>query len=480
MALNEERTNILIAPDSSQQYGSVTAIHPEDLRVYKRRWYIIFVYFLCAALNGMKWNTWSPIQGTAQVAFGWSDGTITLLVAWSPIVFTIILAPVSWLMDAKGLRAATLLLAVSNFAAAAFQAIPLTNIKWQTVLVHLGMIVGDVGAPVAMALGPLISAAWFPPQQRTIATAVASLSSYVGVGLAFIVGPLLVPDVVNKDNYIGKSINYTKIRNNMTNVQLQFLKDKIMQLMYIELGVTTLLLLVVIGYFPKKPPSPPSLTATTDRLNFKDGFKRLISNKQFMLLLFINGITIGVYNGWASILDLNLSQFGLGEKTAGWLGFGTSMIGIVSGIGLSWLADHVSHHMKAIQLVLLFAAAVSYTLFTLICARYIPYNKSVLFITCILGGFFTNGTIPLFFEMAVETAYPVAEGITSTLLIGFANVPQMIFYVFPMLSNIGLQWINWCILITYAVCVPLLALWKERYYRSEVDDRKIGVSNGPS
>ena len=102
MALNEERTNILIAPDSSQQYGSVTAIHPEDLRVYKRRWYIIFVYFLCAALNGMKWNTWSPIQGTAQVAFGWSDGTITLLVAWSPIVFTIILAPVSWLMDAKG------------------------------------------------------------------------------------------------------------------------------------------------------------------------------------------------------------------------------------------------------------------------------------------------------------------------------------------------------------------------------------------
>lgn len=102
MALNEEITNILIAPDSSQQYGSVTAIHPEDLRVYKRRWYIIFVYFLCAALNGMKWNTWSPIQGTAQVAFGWSDGTITLLVAWSPIVFTIILAPVSWLMDAKG------------------------------------------------------------------------------------------------------------------------------------------------------------------------------------------------------------------------------------------------------------------------------------------------------------------------------------------------------------------------------------------
>ena len=236
----------------------------------------------------------------------------------------------------SGLRAATLLLAVSNFIAAAFQAIPLTNLKWQTMLVHLGMIVGDVGAPVAMALGPLISAAWFPPHQRTTATAVASLSSYVGVGLAFIVGPLLVPDVGNPSNNIGKSIDYNKIRNNMTKEQLQSLKDNIMHLMYIELGATTLLLLVVIVYFPRKPPLPPSLTATIDRLDFKNGIKRLVSNKQFLLLLFINGITLGVYNGWASILDLNLSQFGLGEKIAGWLGFGTSMIGIVSGIGLSW------------------------------------------------------------------------------------------------------------------------------------------------
>ena len=149
----------------------------------------------------------------------------------------------------SGLRAATLLLAVSNFVAAAFQAIPLTNLKWQRVLVHLGMIVCDVGAAVAMALGPLISAAWFPPHQRTTATAVASLSSYVGVGLASIVGPLLVLDVGNPgNNMIGKGNDYNKIRHNMTKEQLQSLKDKIMHLMYIELGATTLLFLVVIVY----------------------------------------------------------------------------------------------------------------------------------------------------------------------------------------------------------------------------------------
>ena len=97
-----EKTKVLIAPDSSYQYGSVGPIHQGDFKVYKRRWYIMLVFFFCSALNGLKWNTWSPIQGTSQVVFGWSDTTITLLVAWSPIVFIIIFVPVSWLMDSKG------------------------------------------------------------------------------------------------------------------------------------------------------------------------------------------------------------------------------------------------------------------------------------------------------------------------------------------------------------------------------------------
>ena len=135
------------------------------------------------------------------------------------------------------------------------------------------------------------------------------------------------------------------------------------------------------------------------------------------------------------------------------------------------LADHLSGRMKAIQFFLLAGATISYGLFTFICAGIIPYNKAILFLTCILAGFFTNGTIPLFFEMAVETAYPVAEGITSGFVTVAANLLQLVFYIFPMLPNCGLKWINWCIFITYALSVPLLALWRERYYRSEVDDQ---------
>ena len=127
--------------------------------------------------------------------------------------------------------------------------------------------------------------------------------------------------------------------------------------------------------------------------------------------------------------------------------------------------------MKAIQFVLLVGTAGCLALFTLMCAGIIPYYKAVLFLTFILGGFFANGAVPLFFEMAVETAYPVAEGITSGFLTMSCNVLMLVFYIFPLLPKFGLKWINWCALATYTACVPLLALWRERYHRLEADDQ---------
>ena len=107
MSSPKVETNILINSSDrdvqySGQYGTLGSIHREKFKVYKRRWYILLLFFICSAVNGMKWNTWSPIQGTSQVVFGWSDTTITLLVAWGPIVYIVLFLPVSWLMDAKG------------------------------------------------------------------------------------------------------------------------------------------------------------------------------------------------------------------------------------------------------------------------------------------------------------------------------------------------------------------------------------------
>lgn len=43
-----------------------------------------------------------------------------------------------------------------------------------------------------MGAPPLVSSTWFPPSQRATATAISSLTSYVGISISFGVGPFVL------------------------------------------------------------------------------------------------------------------------------------------------------------------------------------------------------------------------------------------------------------------------------------------------
>ena len=46
----------------------------------------------------------------------------------------------------------------------------------------------------------MLSATWFPPNQRTTATSIQATSNYAGVALSFVLGPKMVSDDVNTPN----------------------------------------------------------------------------------------------------------------------------------------------------------------------------------------------------------------------------------------------------------------------------------------
>ena len=96
----EERANLLRSDD--RRYKSLGSVHQNKCKVYKRRWYILIVFSICASLNNLIWNTWGPIQGTSKVVFGWDNTTITLMADWGPISFVVAVVPMCWLMDMKG------------------------------------------------------------------------------------------------------------------------------------------------------------------------------------------------------------------------------------------------------------------------------------------------------------------------------------------------------------------------------------------
>lgn len=58
-----------------------------------------------------------------------------------------------------------------------------------------GQLLNGLAGPVTQAAPTLLSATWFPREQRTTSTAVAALCGSLGVAMSFVIGPLVIKDI---------------------------------------------------------------------------------------------------------------------------------------------------------------------------------------------------------------------------------------------------------------------------------------------
>ncbi|XP_028404834.1 solute carrier family 49 member 4 homolog isoform X2 [Dendronephthya gigantea] len=438
----------------------------KQLKVYKKRWYILLVYCVNVILQNVMWNTWGPIEATARAVYKWDSYVIDLLAAWGSMMYCVTMVPFAWVMDVKGLRVTMLLSAGMAVVGSVLRSIPVGNTQVSTILIHCGQIIIDLMGPVCMAAPPLLSSTWFPPHQRTTATAIMTVAYYVGTAGSFLIGPAFVDDV--------KTTDIPKVGDNyrLNTTEEDKYQTQISSLLYFEAALQVAVFILIAVYYPSRPPIPPSASAGTGRIDFKSGAKALLKNYNFLLLSIIYGASTGVYGGWCSVLYQNLSDYGISvdEKFAAWLGFVAVISGSISGVLFSSLADHFSRHMKSFLIVFM---ALSF--FTTLSICYIftgvfAFNEILVYVVFGLSGFFLIGTVPFFFELGVEIAYPVAEGITSGVTTFFNNFLQTIFLAVP-LGNLGTKWMLWTTVITCAVSTVLLLFVKEEYNRSSVDQR---------
>ena len=88
--------------DKYHNNGSLAPTTFAQFKIYKRRWYVLFVFTAEALIYNMAWNTWAPIQEPCKIAFGWTDFDLLLLTSWAAISLILTSAPFTWLMDTKG------------------------------------------------------------------------------------------------------------------------------------------------------------------------------------------------------------------------------------------------------------------------------------------------------------------------------------------------------------------------------------------
>ena len=228
-------------------------------KVYRARWYVLFAFSLVSLLQSMIWLTYSPVAETTKRYYGLcktdaecksengpGQSTVDLFLNWGPIMYLLTVFPTMWLATRKNaLRRIVLLSVFLETAAVALRALPTLIFTpdqgnpppWYMIpCVHLGQICNAAVGPLVMATCTLLSASWFPAHERGTATSIAVVANNIGSFTGFF-GAFVVNDSVHN----------------------------LPRLLWIHFGIVMVALVLVLAYFPAKPPTPPSSSSVARR-----------------------------------------------------------------------------------------------------------------------------------------------------------------------------------------------------------------------
>jgi len=180
------------------------------------------------------------------------------------------------------------------------------------------------------------------------------------------------------------------------------------------------------------------------------------------------GILSGVFYGWNSILSIALKPIGYSQSLSGCLGMAMTVIAVVGGVGLGKIGD-ITHRLRLIILVVVVAATLLYILFTALADSLERGDTAIIlsFIFGSLAGGLIGSIPPLFYELGVETTYPVSEEVSGAMIGLSMNLSLGIFLlVSPLCSALAMN-----LILTLGcglVCI-LMFMFKEEHRRRNVD-----------
>ncbi|NXY84331.1 DIRC2 protein, partial [Alcedo cyanopectus] len=360
-----------------------------------------------------------------------------------------------------GLRVTVLLTSSLMVLGAGLRCVPVSDLEIRKKLIHGGQLLNGLAGPTVMNAAPFLSTTWFSPDERATATAIASLLNYLGAAGAFLVGPLVVPSPNGTAHQLLGAQSNT-----------EHIKDRIEAVLYAEFGMVSLIFSAALAYFPSRPPFPPSVAAASQRLSYRRSFCRLLSNFRFLMIALAYAIPLGVFSGWSGVLDLILTPIHVSQVDAGWIGFWSIVGGCIVGIAMARFADFIRGMLKFILLLLLSGATLASTWFTLTClssVTHLPLTTATLYTSCILLGIFLNSSVPIFFELFVETVYPVPEGITCGVVTFLSNVFMGVLLFFLTFYHTEFSWFNWCLPGSCLLSLLLILCFRESYDRLYLD-----------
>jgi MFS family permease len=377
------------------------------------RWVVLLSVFPILAVTQIFWLTFSAISPDAAKFYGTSSLSIDFLSMSYMIVYIVMMIPASLLADKKGLRASFVLGSVITAVFGLLRAF----CGYSFLLVVLAQIGLAVAQPFLMNPITKLAAVWFPVDERATASGIASIAGYIGIIVAMIATPALyqsfsMPGMLRIYGFIAVAAAVAVIA---------LLREK-----------------------PKIPAGP--------RGNVDDNFSlrkvpELRKNRNFMYLLLVVFIALGVFNALLTCISDILHPRGLTTDQSGLVGGVIIIAGLVGGVVIPLLSDK----LKKRRVFLIFSV-----LFGLIGMAGLSYINGYILLLVFAGitGFFIMGAGPMIFQYGTELAYPTPEGTAYGLLMGSGQVSGI---AFILLLNL-LRSSNGSMALPMTLLIALMAL----------------------
>lgn len=352
------------------------------------RWVVLLCVFPVLAVTQIFWLTFSAISPEAANYYHTSSLAIALLSMSYMIVYILLAIPASLLADRKGLRASFVLGAVVTAVFGLLRGFCAGNF----VLVLIAQMGMAVAQPFLVNPITKLAAVWFPVNERATVSGVASIAGYVGIIIAMVATPVLyrsfsMPGMLQIFGYISVA--------------------------------SALLVIIFLKEKPKVPAGPRG--NVDDQFSFRE-VPELRRNRNFMRLLFVVFIALGVFNALLTCISDILSPRGINIDQSGVIGAVIIVAGLFGAVIIPLLSDK----LKKRRVFLTISVAAS--LIGMLGISY--FNNFVgLIIASVVTGFFLMGAGPLIFQFGTEVAYPVPEGTSYGLLMGSGQVSGILFII---------------------------------------------------
>jgi len=357
-----------------------------DFKVYRYRWVVLLAFMFVVAINQLLWITFAPITGNAVTYYGVSDLSIGLLSMSFMIVYVVISIPASWAIDTYGIRVAVGIGAVLTGVFGLMRGLLASNYTF-VLIAQIGIAIGQ---PFILNAITTVAARWFPIRERATAAGLGSLAMYLGIVVAMV----LTPYLTIKSEIDGMLLSY---------------------------GIISIIGIVVFFVFVKeRPPTAPCRPDQEERSLVFDGLKESLRIRNFIFVLVIFFVGLGVFNAVTTWIEDIVRPRGFSIVEAGNIGGLMIVGGIIGAVVVPILSDH---YRKRTPFLLLAVIGASLGLVGVTFAE----SYWLLLVSAFVFGFFLLSAGPVGFQYGAEVTHPTPEGTSNGLLLLMGQISGIVF-----------------------------------------------------